>query len=454
MAEQTEQLESLNTHRQFFYLLSLYGCYDKNNLKTLLNKSKSTIDTEIRLLKYYIEEGKRELKTTDDKTLTYAIPYHRYGPCENELVNLFRQKNFTTNQINYDFLLLFVLTQAKTPLSLTQCLEEIEKISSLQFLSEDSTLSPDAVRDALKEFSILDFITITENNNKKLYSIKENLDFSKEHWVQLHQALSFFKNHGYLNSLGYFCQENVQENLYHQQIELNKPQDSPFAFKRHFPHTLLEDDIALQLMQAWEECVLVSFQYKEEGEEKRAYKVAPLKIIVNPGRQHLLAFDLQEKKPISVPLWRLEKVEKLDGSKKKQKRETFDLAEYESTLALLKKSWSMTRLHLVKDPLEAPTIRVDMDFRPDPSLRTLDGKPLLWCRLEQEKRQGTVTVLNEQHYVFSISVIEPREMIPWIRSFGAQATLRPSKEHNLEEILLRHRKELAETYGLIPPSTK
>lgn len=451
MAEQTEQLESLNTHRQFFYLLSLYGCYDKTDLKNILNRSKSTIDTEIRLLKYFIDEEKRELK--QDKTLTYAIPYYRYAPCENELVNLFRQKNFTTNQINYDFLLIFVLARAKTPLSLTDCMDEIEKISDLGFFPEDKTLSADFVRDTLAELLALDFVTETKEKSKKLYVIKENLNFQQVHWERLYEVLSFFKNDGYFNSIGYFCQENVKENLNQQEIIPDSPLEYPFAYKSHFPHSILEDDIALTLMQAWEERVLVTFRYAEEGEE-RSYKVAPLKILVNGGRKNLFAFDLAENQPVSLPLWQLERVEKLDGKKKKQKREEFTLADYESSSALLRSTWSMTRLHLVEKPLTAPLCLVEVDFYPNVHQRILDGEPLLWHRLQREKRQGTLEKRGFDHYYFAISVIEPREMIPWIRSFGAQAKIRPSKAHDLLGILNRHRKELGETYGLISSASQ
>ncbi len=449
MAEQTEQLESLNTHRQFFYLLSLYGCYDKTDLKNILHRSKSTIDTEIRLLKYYVDEDRRELK--QEKTMTYAIPYQRYAPCENELVNLFRQKNFTTNQINYDFLLLFVLMHEKKPLSITQCMDAIEAISDLSFFPDSSTLSPDFIRETMAELLALGFVTETKEKHKNLYQIKENLNFSPEHWIRLYEALSFFKNDGYFNSLGYFCQENVSENLYHQKITPETPLEHPFAYKRHFPHTILEDDIVLTLMQAWEERVLVSFDYHREG-NKRKYRAVPLKILVNSGRQNLFAFDLEAQQPISLPLWQLEKVEKLNGKKKKQKREEFHLKDYETSLSLLEQAWSMTRLYLVKDPLTAPLRLVEIEFYPKPQQRMLDGEPWLWHRLQREKRQGRLERITENHYLFSISVLEPRELIPWIRSFGAQAVVRPSKEHKLEEILSRHRKELAETYGLIPPT--
>lgn len=453
MAKQVEQLESLNTHRPFFYLLSLYGCYDKNDLKNILNRSKSTIDTEIRLLKYYIEEDKRELKQSEEKTLTYAIPYHRYAPCENELINLFYQKTFTTNQINYDFLLLFVLATATAPLSLTDCMKEIESISDLGFFTENKTLSSDFVRDTMEELRSLDFVTETKEKNKKLYKIKENLNFTKEQWETLYHALSLFQNQGNFNSLGYFCRENVKETLFHQKITADSPLEHPFAYKRHFPHTLLEDDIALLMMEAWEERVLVSFCYQEEQEEECLYKVAPLKILVNTGRQHLFAFDVQTKQPISVPLWRLEKIEKLDGTKKKQKREEFSLEDYASSLLLLESAWSMTRLHMVESPLQAKLKLVEIDFYPRKNQRHIDGMPMLWHRLKREKRQGTLEKISKKHYFFSVSVVEPLEMIPWIRSFGAQAKLRPSKEHTLIEILDRHRKELKETYGLISPSS-
>ncbi len=453
MANNMEQLESLNTHRQFFYLLSLYGCYDKKDLMDILNRSKSTIDNEISLLKYYIEEEKRELKKGKERSLTYAIPYQRYAPCENQLVNLFRQKTFTTNQINYDFLVLFALEKAQTPLSYTQILEETEKITDLSFLSKDAFLSIDGIRETVDQFLSLDFITESKEKNKKIYVVKKNLDFSSWQWERLYEVLTFFKNHLYLQSLGYFCQENIEENLFHQGKTSISPLEYPFSYKGHFPHNLLEDDLALLSMEAWEEGVKISFYYKEEGEKEKKFTVIPLKILCNLGRQYLFAFDSDTQQPLSLPLWNLQKLEKLDGKKKKQKKIPFTSKEYGNSLDLLSHSWSMTRLYLVENPLTAPIKLVELDFYPTESQRILDGAPVLWHRLQREKRGGTVKKISETHYYFSISVIEPREMIPWIRSFGAQAVLRPSKEHNLEEILQKNRQELKETYGLIPSSS-
>lgn len=441
--EKLEQLESLNTHRQFFYLLSLYGCYDKTKLKNKLNRSKSTVDTEIRLLKYYIDENKRELKQSLDNTRTYNIPYFRYAPCENELINLFRQKNFTTKQINKDFLLLMALMKADVPLSLLEISNRINQFSDLHFLSPDDTIGDVTLRENMDELLALDFVTETKEKNKNMYKIKENINLSIDQWIRLHEALSFFRNDGYFNSLGYFCQTNIEEILYDQKVVIPMSLEYPFAYKRHFPHNILEDDMIMTLMEAWEEKVCVVFDYQKKGKEQ-SYRVVPLKIITNPGRNYLYAYDLKEKKPISLLIWKIEKVKKCNDENC-----TFKPEDYESSLALLEKSWSLTRLYLVENPLNASTKLVEIDFFPRKGSRISDGKPVLWNRLQREKRQGSVEIVNENHYTFSVSVLEPIELIPWIRSFGSEAKVRPSTEHNLVEILDKHRKELAKTYGLI-----
>ncbi len=287
-----------------------------------------------------------------------------------------------------------------------------------------------------------------------MYKLKEHLFFSQEQWEKLHEALSFLKNQGQFHSLCYLCQENVEENIEKMDITPLSPLEYPFAYKRHFPHSMLEEDIALTMLQAWEERVLLQFRFQEVGEEMRTYKVAPLQIVVNSGRRHLFAFDMEKNQPISVPLWRLEKVEKRDGKKKKQKREAFSLEDYESSLALLPLAWSMTRLHLVPDPLNAPVKLVEVEFRADSFQRISDGEPWLWRRLQREKRQGTLEKISDSHYSFSVSVLEPRELIPWIRSFGAQARVKESTEHDLVGILERHRKELAKIYGLVSPPSQ
>lgn len=104
-----------------------------------------------------------------DKTQTYAIPYSRYAPCDNDLVNLFRQKNFTTNQMNYDFLLLFLLSSAPKPLSVKECMDGFLSISDLSFQETGDFPTTDGLRDSLQELMSLGFLreTGTKTNWKR-----------------------------------------------------------------------------------------------------------------------------------------------------------------------------------------------------------------------------------------------------------------------------------------------
>lgn len=69
---------------------------------------------------------------------------------------------------------------------------------------------------------------------------------------------------------------------------LSPSEEYPFAFRRYFPHAILEEDLALCLLQAWEEEVCVSFLYQDMDEQEKKYTVVPLHLIQNGGRQHLL----------------------------------------------------------------------------------------------------------------------------------------------------------------------
>ncbi len=441
MAKQKDHIESLDTHRTFFYFLSLYGCYDRTQLQQRLNRSKTTLDTEIQLFRFCIDEAIRQV--TPGKTQTYGIAYERYAPCDNELVNLFRQKNFTTNQLNYDFLILFAL--GDTPLTMVALMEEIEAISTLDFFPPNTTLTEDGLRESLQSLEEVGFVVKSKVGRKNGYRLKRAPDFSVADWENLLPPLSFYKNHSKFQVLGYFAQEIIQENLLHQGQDIPPEQGDIFAYKRHFPHNVLEEDLILTFLQGWESHKLVSFLYQPPGEAKQKYLVVPLQIIENPGRNHIFAYDTFSQSPISFPLWQLEQV--------KKENKDFSPENYTSCLALVEKSWSMTRLSLVKNPLEAPQKLVEIDFFVDHSERMQDGKPLLWHRLQREKRQGRVEVVGEDHYLFTIALLEPIELIPWIRSFGAKARVRESSAHNLNQILHRHRKELAELYGLTPPTT-
>ena len=73
-----------------------------------------------------------------------------------------------------------------------------------------------------------------------------------------------------------------------------------------------------------------------------------------------------------------------------------------------------------------PLKKVEIDFR-----ITKKSERHIFERLKAEKNFGQIEKISEQHMIFRVEVLDPYELIPWIRSFGCYAQVQPSKEHDL-----------------------
>ena len=67
-------------------------------------------------------------------------------------------------------------------------------------------------------------------------------------------------------------------------------------------------------------------------------------------------------------------------------------------------------------------------------------------RLYREKENGIITQTASDVYRYEIEVGDPKEMIPWIRSFGERAKVISSGNYKLEEQLKSNWKKAVEKY--------
>ena len=68
-------------------------------------------------------------------------------------------------------------------------------------------------------------------------------------------------------------------------------------------------------------------------------------------------------------------------------------------------------------------------------------------RLRREKRCGTVTQIDDTHWLFSADVYYATEMLPWIRTFTGRITDLRCSDHHVEERFRNDFLELDRMYG-------
>ncbi|MFQ7237098.1 MAG: hypothetical protein ACLRPU_19670, partial [Enterococcus hulanensis] len=72
----------------------------------------------------------------------------------------------------------------------------------------------------------------------------------------------------------------------------------------------------------------------------------------------------------------------------------------------------------------------------------------LYKRLLREKRQGTVEMVEENLYKFSIKLVDPRGMEPWLRTWLGRIVRINSTNRTWENQFWADVKELNSLYGL------
>lgn len=173
----------------------------------------------------------------------------------------------------------------------------------------------------------------------------------------------------------------------------------------------MNDEIVYQIMIAIEEERFISIDFFDN--EIGFSQVIPLKIICDKlyGRQYL--FGLTQN---TAFIRRIDRIKSVNFKKKKFSSKNF--IGYEN---ILKQVWCASLRNN-----NVPLKKVEIDFR-----ITKKSEWHIFERLKAEKSSGVIEKISEQHVVFHVEVLDPYELIPWIRSFGRYAQVRPSKEHDL-----------------------
>ena len=75
-----------------------------------------------------------------------------------------------------------------------------------------------------------------------------------------------------------------------------------------------------------------------------------------------------------------------------------------------------------------------------------EKEKFILSRIQREGHGGTIEKLAEGRYLYTIFVRDPKEMIPWIRSFGERAKVRSSGNFEIEKLIKQELKKAVEKY--------
>lgn len=222
-------------------------------------------------------------------------------------------------------------------------------------------------------------------------------------------AIDFFSRYYILGEYGTYILSRAQEGT-----------GSVFRFKHEYFAQALNDYIVIDLLKAMEEklwCKLT--QSNPISGDEHSLICFPLQIRTSQtnGRQYLTFYAPHNHSYSSIRLDLITDLELVENLKMNGEYITINTPwikkEITNALTGIHYAWGVsTSTEELENNAKEPTplIEVNLVIRYNPE------EYYIINRLKHEKRHGTITILEDK-IIFSIKVTDPREMLPWIRSF-------------------------------------
>ena len=397
-----------------------YGCYSREDF---VDKGISgrKYDNEQRRIHAYLPEHFIQKRRENKKVIQYC-KYNMMDSANNYLAETFRNKSFTALDILSHFFVMQLLNQNEK-LTLSELLNQMP-------VNQEVVFTKDNLRIKLEEMQHNGLIKSEKHGGRVFYSLVEDLwkDFSVEELLEIYSLLEFMKNVHPLEMPYYFLQRRLKLYLLCER-EVVLKQDETMLFRHNHFLNSLDNDILLEIMSAIyaHQKVIVSTRNKEE---LLKFEVIPIKVVHDSiyARQYLVSYNVSEQ---DVSVFRLDRIESVKIG---------NLADEELCQKALEACdreqacWSISGMEK-----ELTEVKVEFVFDEE-------REPYILKRIQQEGHGGVVERLDKGRYLYGISVRDPKEMIPWIRSFGERAKVLSSGTFEIESLIAEEFKKAVEKY--------
>lgn len=295
--------------------------------------------------------------------------------------------------------------------------EEIEYIiaNTYDYIFSSPNVTDDILKNTLKDYVNLGILKLYPGNPNR-YALNDNIPINDS----LIPAIQFFSEIGHLGFFGSTILDLQDKDL-----------NTPFVFKHHYLANALNTEIIHSLLYAMQKKLLITislFDSIKINTINNEELIVPLRLYrsVETGRIYLFCYSYSRNQYAfflldDIDLVKL-KIEsqsfkkELDLAKNNIKREANSkiiCLNYDAILKggqeFTKHIWSMSTSSYANYP--AKPIDVEVVFHVE------DYEYYIIARLNREKRQGTLTKIDANTYRYNISLYNPKEMFPWLRSY-------------------------------------
>ena len=374
----SELIKNFDRIRDYMRQFYVYGFKSRTEYD---KKSARSYDNERRRMESWLGNFMGFRQTGDGKNVFLSVDSRAISG--NPLYNALKAKSFTAGDVTFHFYILDILQEGEG----YTAQQIVDRITDKYLCCFETDWQPDisTIRKKLKEYVTLGILE-AEKQGRELYYRRAKDGVSLNQWED---TISFFSEADPLGVIGSTILDKLDTLPDH------------FQYKHHYMLHALDSQILLQLLTAIGQRMSVDITNVSQRSGKLSYHtVCPLKIFISTqgGRQYLLSYHYRFKKLMFLRLDYIQKVEPTVEEKKYDKYLGF----YEKFISHL---WgTSTGIEFNVDHLEMTIHFEDYEY-------------FIPQRLEREKRNGRVEMVDRNTCRYIADVYDASEMLPWLRTF-------------------------------------
>lgn len=375
----SELIKNFDRIRDYMRQFYIYGFKSRTEYD---KKSARSYDNERRRMESWLGDFMRFRQTHDGKNVFLSVDSRSIPG--NPLYNAFKAKSFTAGDVTFHFYVLDVL-QPGEAFTVQQILDRFNDRYLCHFESE---WQPDVstVRKKLKEYVSLGILK-AEKRGRELYYSRAEDAVALSGWAD---AAAFYSEADPLGVIGSTLLDKLD----------SKP--SHFQFKHHYMLHAMNSQILLQLLTAISERRRIKFVNASRRRENSTfwYFVLPLKIYISTqgGRQYLLCYHNRFH---ALQFFRIDYIKQIE------------LLDVETEFSVYSNYCEKFRSHLwgTSDGAGFSVDHLEM------TLHFEDDEQHIPRRLEREKRNGRVELVDKNTCKYIVDTYDAAELMPWLRTF-------------------------------------
>ena len=379
MKEFSELIKNIEILRRLIREFFVFGYKSRNDYD---KKSARTYDNEKRRIASYFGELFSEERDKNGKKVSILIDGDTVD--SNPLYRLYKAKSFTDNDLVLHFVIIDALRD--NPKTAFEILDFIDN----NYGVKEDLFDKSTIRVKLNEYVELGILVNIKKGNKIYYQLADECEETNLNWDMIY----YFSEVNVLGVIGSFILDR-------------QDQETPIIkFKHRQLFAALDSLNLFLLLNAIKERNILHITRKTERDQISDTKtkvIVPLKIIVNRqnGRQYLAAYEINEKTYIN---YRIDHIVDIEFNENK-----FDSKEF----YLLKSDIEQRLLHTWNVNFHANTCSKKVEM----VVKIAENEGFILNRLKREGHGGEIKQISNNNYLFTKSVYDPSEMIPWVKSF-------------------------------------